>query len=215
MVPTEQDTIWALKNIYDPFIIKALDEIDVRQGRIDFDQQIIREWGMYPRVVKYFDNLGIGIRRFAAMWHRNKPQELQEHVHLDALNVGTPLVARFNIPIQGLCPAVIQWWNSDITDPTGQWRILKKETITNHNVKKIGYGLTSDRDWKDVPWDWEVTNPGACWNRTELAHRMQYTGTNEVRFLITVESETLNGNINGPQVSWDTIMERNRKIYKF
>ena len=63
MVPTEQDTIWALKNIYDPFIIKALDEIDVRQGRIDFDQQIIREWGMYPRVVKYFDNLGIGIRR--------------------------------------------------------------------------------------------------------------------------------------------------------
>jgi hypothetical protein len=215
MVPTEQDREWAMKNIYDPFVITALNEINVRQGRIDFDQKIIRKWGMYPRVLKYFDSLGIEIRRFAAMWHRSKPRELQELVHLDALSQGIPLVARFNIPIQGQCPAVVQWWDSGFDDPNGQWRVLEKETITKDNVKKIGYGLTSDRDWKDVPWDWETESPGACWNRTELAHRMQYTGGPEARFLITVELATLNGEPDGPQVSWDTIMERNRKIYGF
>lgn len=202
---------WAMENIYDPFVIKALNELKVRQGRIDFDQSIIKSWGMYPKVVEYFDQLGLQIRRFAAMWHRSKPNELQEYVHLDAIALGIPLVGRFNIPIQGQSPAVIQWWDSDFNDPAGQWRILSKETFDGAK-KKIGYGLTSDRDWSTVPWEFEVENPGACWNRTEVGHRMRYTGGPEARFLITVEITTPSGSLQEEQISWQEIVQRHQAL---
>jgi len=209
--PTPAERQWAMENVYSTYVEKALREIPYRQGRLDFDQNLLKTWSMYPRICEYFDALGIKIRRFSAMWHRSRP-DVVDFVHMDTYREAIPLTGRFNIPIQGQTPAVIHWWNSGYDDLAGQWRIIEKRELKPDGSIITGKGgLHSDRDWTTVPPDFEVQDPGTCWNRTDVGHRMRYTGSSDTRFLITVEMSLLP---DGQQWSWEEIVKRNRSYFQ-
>jgi len=161
------------------------------------DQDLIKNWGTGKRMIAHIEELGLTLKSFsvfvgAAGARLSKP-------HVDGAGVGHAMIARLNVPLQGIKGSKLSWWKSGIEDP----RILERR-FEEWNAKKQewqpGFSYLSDPDamWEEP--DWSIDEPGPCWNRTEFAHKLDLSNTTEIRVNITAE-------VMFP-VAWDTLVER-------
>lgn len=109
--PEESDKDWIINNIV-PQLMPALEIIKGAFDRVDIPQTEFTNWPQRDAVLAHFDELEIKVRRFACFI--GHPYNATRTAHIDAYRRGTPMVARFNIPIQGREPASISWWNEGI-----------------------------------------------------------------------------------------------------
>lgn len=185
--PTEEERQWAIDNIW-PIVKIPYTEAQFDMGRVDFDQNLIKEWSLYLKIKKHLDDLGLGLRRVAAFYCRDRTGRTPvRSAHIDAYNGLTPLVARFNIPITGQTTATLRWWDIDINNPLGHWverHFLEYKNGTPLNKVAI---TTALEDWSNLKHDYEVESPGTCWNRTDMAHQMNFFNTEFPRFVLTAE----------------------------
>jgi hypothetical protein len=196
--PTESDRKWVMENIA-PQLYPALNIIKGAFDRVDLPQAEFINWPQREAVEQHFDELGIKIRRFAAFI--GHPNNATRTAHIDGYVRGVPMIARFNIPIQGRSPATISWWPDDVTSDK---ICIKEFTELRNRVERTAYSYSSTiSDWGDQP-EYVVHNPGACWNRTELAHRPWAGECNVPRILITTET--------AQQISWADLTLRLAKL---
>lgn len=192
--PSESDCAWVMENIA-PQLYPALNIIKGAFDRVSIPQSEFTNWPQREAVEQHFDELGIKIRRFAAFI--GHPHNATRTAHIDSYVKGVPMVARFNIPIQGRSPASISWWSDDATSDK---IYLKEFTELRNGVEQTAYSYGSTiNDWSDEP-EYIVKNPGACWNRTELAHRPWAGECTVPRILITTETAN--------QISWPDLISR-------
>ena len=192
--PTPEGCAWIMKNIA-PQLYPALDIIKGAFDRVDLPQSEFVNWPQRDAVEQHFDELGIKIRRFAAFI--GHPYNATRTAHIDGYVRGIPMVARFNIPIQGRSPASVSWWKDDVTSDK---IYIREFTELRNGVEKTAYSYGSTiSDWGDDP-AYVVHNPGTCWNRTERAHRPWAGNCTVPRILITVET--------ADQISWINLISR-------
>jgi hypothetical protein len=192
--PSESDRDWVIENIV-PQLMPALKIIKGAFDRVDIPQTEFANWPQRDAVMAHFDELKIKVRRFACFI--GHPHNATRTAHIDAYRRGIPMVARFNIPIQGREPASISWWNEGIDSD----KIYERQfTELRNGVEQTAYSYGSSiADWGDDP-EYTVYNPGACWNRTELAHRPWAGKCPVPRILITTET--------ADQISWTELVKR-------
>jgi hypothetical protein len=196
--PTEEGCQWVMENIA-PQLYPALDIIKGAFDRVDLPQTEFTNWPQREAVEKHFDELGIKIRRLAAFI--GHPHNATRTAHIDGYVRGIPMVARFNVPIQGRSPASVSWWRDDVTSDK---IYLREFTELRNGVEKTAYSYGSTiNDWGDEP-EYVVHNPGTCWNRTEFAHRPWAGECTVPRILITVETAN--------QITWADLTSRLEKL---
>jgi hypothetical protein len=192
--PTAAEVSWVMEHIA-PKLYPALDIIKGAFDRVDIPQAEFTNWPQRLAVLAHFDELGINIKRFACFI--GHPHNATRTAHIDAYQRGVPMVARFNIPILGQQPASVSWWDDDINSDNIQEREFSE---LRYGQVKTAYSYGSAiNDWGDTP-AYTVHNPGACWNRTELAHRPWAGDCNTPRILITTETAV--------QISWSELVKR-------
>lgn len=196
--PTPEGCAWVMENIA-PQLYPALDIIKGAFDRVDLPQTEFANWPQREAVEQHFDELGIKIRRFAAFI--GHPYNATRTAHIDGYVRGVPMVARFNVPIQGRSPATVSWWKDDVTSDK---IYLREFTELRNGVEKTAYSYGSTiSDWGDEP-EYVVHNPGTCWNRTELAHRPWAGECKTPRILITVETAN--------QIQWLDLVGRLERL---
>jgi hypothetical protein len=182
-----------------PQLYPALDIIKGAFDRVDLPQTEFNNWPQREAVEQHFDELGIKIRRFAAFI--GHPHNATRTAHIDGYVRSVPMVARFNVPIQGRSPATVSWWNDDVTSDK---IYLREFTELRNGVEQTAYSYGSTiNDWGDEP-AYVVHNPGTCWNRTELAHRPWAGECPTPRILITVETAN--------QIQWIDLVSRLERL---
>jgi len=192
--PSKEDCDWVMENIA-PYLYPALNIIKGAFDRIDIQQSAFDSWPQQDAILAHFDELKIKVRRFACFI--GHPYMAPRVAHIDAYVRGVPMVARFNIPIQGRSPASISWWNETVNSEKFYTREF---TELRYGQERTAYSYSSNiPDWGDSP-EYTVYNPGACWNRTELAHRPWAGECSVPRILITTET--------AEQISWQDLVNR-------
>lgn len=201
IVPTAEQVQWAIDNIW-PIVNEPYTNAQFDMGRVDFDQSLIKQWSLYPQIKQHLDSLGVGLRRIAAFYCRDRTNRRPvTSAHIDAYNGFTPLVARFNIPITGQSTAILRWWDIDINDTRGQWterHFIEYED--NKPLERIAIKTNLD-DWSSLPYEYETTSPGTCWNRTDVGHQMNYYNPGVPRFVLTAEPMLV-------YYSWDALSKK-------
>jgi hypothetical protein len=179
--PTESDREWVKQNIV-PRLTPALNIIKGAFDRVDLPQTVFADWPQRAAVEQHFADLGLKIRRFAGfIGHKN---QCPLNAHIDAFVRGTPMVARFNIPYFGCSPTQLEWWDDGVDSDKIEERAFtelrngREHTAYSYKSTIVDWGTDSV---------YKVINPGAGWNRTEIAHRMQAPDCNENRIIITTE----------------------------
>lgn len=195
---TETDRSWVMHNIA-PRLYPALKLIKGAFDRVDIPQQEFMNWPQREAVLAHFDEMELHFKRFACFI--SQPNQNPKTAHIDAFMRGTPMVARFNIPIQGISPVSLCWWNDDVNSDKIDERVFT-ELRNGKEATAYSYRSTID-DWGNDP-VYRVENPNACWNRTDVAHRAQGPNCNESRIIITAEIAT--------QVPWHTLVVRLEKL---
>jgi hypothetical protein len=192
--PGESDCQWVMENIA-PRLYPALDIIKGAFDRVDIPQTAFIGWPQRDAILAHFDELEIKVRRFACFI--GHPHNATRTAHVDAYVRGVPMIARFNIPVQGRSPASISWWN-DTVDSDKFY--VREFTELRNGQERAAYSYSSTiPDWGDTP-EYTVYNPGTCWNRTELAHRPWAGECAVPRILITTET--------AEQISWAELVSR-------
>jgi hypothetical protein len=194
--PSQLEKQWALDNIK-PHVDSAVAGIKTFE-RIDLLQELFNGWSFKQRIQDHFAELEIDLHKFAVFLSNPNPSMSTPHID----GTGGPLarVCRFNIPIIGLEPIYIEWWNKGIDSPE----------VTVRNFKEFRNGQFVDA----VGWTTKITepsifrvdNPGPCWNRTELVHRLDISQLKEQRFVVTVQLP------NDKQISWNDLVNRLTKL---
>lgn len=196
--PSESDCAWVMENIA-PRLYPALDIIKGAFDRVEIAQSAFADWPQREAVEQHFDELGMKIRRFAAFI--GHPHYAPRTAHIDSYVQGVPMIARFNIPIQGRIPASISWWDDTVDSDK---ICVRKFTELRNGIESTAYSYGSTiPDWGNDP-KYIVHNPGACWNRTELAHRPWAGECSVSRILITVET--------AQQIPWPELVARLQKL---
>lgn len=192
--PSESDCAWVMENIA-PQLYPALKIIKGAFDRVELPQSEFINWPQHDAVLAHFDELEIKVRKFAAFI--GHPNNATQTAHIDSYIRGVPMVARFNIPIQGRRPSSISWWNDSITSE----KIYERKFVElRHGEEREAYSYGSTiSDWGNNP-IYQVADPGTCWNRTELAHRPWAGEFNMPRILITTETAN--------QIPWPTLVSR-------
>jgi hypothetical protein len=196
--PTEAEQNWALENIA-PQLQPALKLIKGAFDRVDLPQELFMAWTQRDAILAHFDELKLEFKRFACFI--SQPRQCPKSAHIDALERGVAMVARFNIPMQGLSPVTLDWWDDGIdSDRIGE-RVF---TELRNGVEKPAYSFKSlIDDWGTTP-AFTVLDPGACWNRTEIAHRAQSPNCAVSRIQITVEVKR--------QIPWTELVSRLERL---
>lgn len=191
--PTESDCAWVMENIA-PQLYPALNIIKGAFDRVDIPQSEFVNWPQRGAVEKHFQELGLKIQRHAGFI--GHPNQCTKTAHIDAFRKGIPLVARFNIVYQGQEPATLSWWNDDVTSDKIE---IREFTELRNGVERKAYSFKSAiNEWHDPVYT--IENPGAGWNRTELAHRIQAPNCSVPRIIITTEI--------AEQISWAELTSR-------
>jgi len=192
--PGESDCQWVMENIA-PRLYPALDIIKGAFDRVDIPQTAFIGWPQRDAILAHFDELEIKVRRFACFI--GHPHNATRTAHVDAYVRGVPMIARFNIPVQGRSPASISWWNDTVNSDKFY---VREFTELRNGQERTAYSYSSTiPDWGDAP-EYTVHNPGTCWNRTELAHRPWAGECAVPRILITTET--------AEQISWAELVSR-------
>lgn len=192
--PSDLDRVWVMEHIA-PRLYPALNIIKGAFDRVDIPQTAFLGWPQREAVLAHFDELKIKVRRFACFI--GHPHNAPQVAHIDAYVRGVPMIARFNIPIQGRSPASISWWNNSADSDKFY---IREFTELRNGQERTAYSYSSTvLDWGDSP-EYTIHNPGACWNRTELAHRPWAGECSTPRILITTET--------AEQISWSELVRR-------
>jgi hypothetical protein len=192
--PSDSDCAWGMENLT-PNLYPALKLIKGAFDRVDVPQELFKSWPQRDAVLAHFDELKLEFKRFACFI--SQPKQCPKVAHIDAFERGTAMVARFNIPIQGLSPVTLDWWDDGIDSD----RIVEREfTELRNGVGRTAYSFKSlIDDWGTTP-AFTVLDPGACWNRTEIAHRAQSPNCPVSRIQITAEVKR--------QIAWTNLVSR-------
>ena len=191
--PTPAESAWVIENIV-PELAPALGIIKGAFDRVDLDQKFFVEWPQRQAVEKHFAELGLKIQRHAGFI--GHPNQCTKTAHIDAFRPGIPMVARFNIVYQGQSPATLSWWNDDVTSDKIE---IREFTELRNGIERKAYSFKSSiSEWHDPVYT--VENPGAGWNRTEVAHRIQAPDCNVSRIIVTTEI--------AEQISWTELVDR-------
>jgi hypothetical protein len=195
--PSQLEKQWALDNIK-PHVDPAVAGIETFE-RIDLLQNLFDGWSFTQRIRDHFAELEIGLHKLAVFLSNPNPSMSMPHID----GAGGPLarVCRFNIPIIGLEPIYIEWWNKGVDSPEVTVRNFK-EFRNGQFVDAVGLKTENIKE----PPVFKVTNPGPCWNRTELVHRLDLSQLKGQRFVITAQLP------NDKQISWDDLVERLAKL---
>lgn len=200
LTPTPEELDWAQENLIPQANIaltKLYEKYGAKFDKTNVDQDLLKEWALTRRMHDHITQLGLKLRKFALFIGHQGAKSAQPHV--DAQTFNTPMVARLNVPIQGQQGARLSWWRSGVEDPRMLERHFEEWDAKTQSMRR-GFSYLSDpmANWGE-PVHSEY-NPGPCWNRVELAHRLDLDNTTENRINITAELD--------PQVSWTDLVAR-------
>lgn len=195
--PSDAEKKWAIDNIK-PVLDPALANIKAFE-RIDIDQNYFNNWEFKKKIQDHFLELGVKLHKLAVFLTAVSPTKTTPHI--DGSGDGGARISRFNIPIQGLTGVYVEWWNKDKNSPEVTIREFK-EYRNGQLVDAKGLQIKSMLE----PSVFKVHNPGSCWNRTELVHRLDLTNLQEQRFVITAQLP------NDYQITWKDLIERLYKL---
>jgi len=196
--PTSADLEWVKNNIV-PKLMPALNTFKGAFERVDLLQDSFSDWPQRQAVVDHFDSLGLSVRRFSGfIGHKNQNTKT---AHLDAFVRGIPCVARFNIPYFGRSPVKLEWWNDGVDSDKIKERVF---TELRYGQPRIAYSYKSTIDDWGTDSAFAIDDPGPCWNRTELAHRVQGPDCSVNRIQITVEVKD--------QIPWTELVARLERL---
>jgi hypothetical protein len=194
--PTESEKQWVIDNVA-PHLYPALNVIKGAFDRVDIQQSLFDAWPQRAAVEEHFAALGLKIRRFAGFISNKNFNPVIPHI--DAYTRGTPMVARFNIVYQGQSPVTLSWWNEGVGNRIEE----RSHTELRNGVERTAYSYKANTTEWPAP-AYSVQNPGAGWNRTDLAHRADGVDCNVNRIIITTEVAN--------QTPWDELVERLAQI---
>lgn len=202
--PTEEEAEYATEKIV-PVAEESARNLFERLGpkfdKTYVDQDLIGNWGTGKRMKAHLNELGLEVRKFSIFV--GAPGAPRSSTHIDGGGVGPkrpwPMIARLNVPLRGIKGSRLHWWKSGPEDPRilerhfNEWNAAKQEW-------QPAYSFLADptADW-EAP-DYSVDEPGPCWNRTELCHRLDLHDTTEIRINVTAE-------VLFP-IPWETLVER-------
>lgn len=195
--PSEKDKRWVIDNIK-PLITPALENIEAFE-RIEVKNYYFKDWAFQKQIYDHFLELGIVFQKLAVFLSAKNPTRTTPHI--DGTNDGNARISRLNIPIEGLEEIYIEWWNKDKHSPEVTLRKFKE--YRNGQLVEA-QGLTTSRITE--PSVFQVYNPGPCWNRTELIHRLDLSNLKEQRFVITAQLR------DDKQITWKDLTERLYKL---
>lgn len=195
--PSQLEKQWALDNIK-PYVDPAVAGIKVFE-RIDLLQNLFNGWSFKQRIQDHFAELEINLDKLAVFLSNPNPSTSTPHI--DGAGGPLPRVSRFNIPIIGLEPIYIEWWNKGIDSPEITVRKFK-EFRNGQFVDAVGLKTENINE----PSVFKVNNPGPCWNRVELIHRLDISQLKEQRFVVTAQLPP------NKQIAWDDLVERLTKL---
>ena len=199
--PTEEEARYATENIV-PIAEESARNLFERLGpkfdKTYIDQALVLSWGTGQRMKSHIEELGLLLKRFSVFVGAPGAQLNAPHVDGGGMN-RTAMIARLNVPLRGIAGSKLSWWNAGTEDP----RILERhfeEWNAGKQEWQPGFSYLSDpvATWEEP--DWTVDEPGPCWNRTELAHKLDLTNTTEIRINITAEILV--------PIPWETLIER-------
>jgi len=197
--PTKEELEWAKTDLM-PHAQVALDKLYEKYGakfdKANLDQAIFDNSLLGKRMKDHVEELELGFRRFCLFIgykgaHAAKP-------HCDAHKFDIPMIARLNVPIQGIVGAKISWWKTGVEDPKMLERKFEQWNSKTQRMERGFSYLAGDGDWGE-PVHVEQ-DPGPCWNHVDKAHKLDLDDIQEHRVNITVELE--------PQISWIELVER-------
>lgn len=203
LTPTDKELEWARENLI-PHALHALQKIYEKLGpkfdKADLDQSVFKGFDLARRVQEHFDELGITLRRYAVFVGYTGAANARPHV--DAHAVDIPMIARLNVPLQGQHGARLGWWKSTVDDPKMKSRKFEQWDGTQKKMRQaFSYLSPPEFEWPAA--DHTEHDPGPCWNRVELAHRLDLDALTEHRINFTAELAT--------QISWNDLMGRLKK----
>ena len=188
--PSQSEQQWVLDNIA-PQLYPALSIIKGAFDRVDIPQSEFDNWPQRKAVEAHFAELGLTVRRFAGFISNKNFNPIIPHI--DAFIRGEPMVARFNIVYQGQSPVTLNWWDEGVGDRIEE----RSHTELRNGEERTAYSYKANTtDWP-LP-SYSVNNPGAGWNRTNVAHRADGVGCDVNRIIITAEI--------AKQVQWEDLV---------
>lgn len=200
LAASAEELDWAEKNL-NPYALAALEKIYEKFGpkfdKADLDQNIFKDFPLAHRVRAHFDELGITLRRFAVFVGYTGAANARPHV--DAHTVDVPMIARLNVPLQGQDGAQLRWWKTGVEDFKMKARRFEQWDGKQQKMRQaFSYLSPPEFDWPAA--DHIEYNPGPCWNRVELAHRLDLNNITEHRINFTAELSE--------QISWSELVAR-------
>jgi len=195
--PSDSEKKWVLDNVK-PHVDPAVAGIKTFE-RIDLLQDLFNGWSFKQRIQDHFAELEIDLHKLAVFLSNPNPSMSTPHID----GTGGPLarVSRFNIPIIGLESIYLEWWNKGIDSPEVTVRNFK-EFRNGQFVDAVGLKTENINE----PAVFKVNNPGPCWNRVELIHRLDISQLKEQRFVVTAQLP------NDKQISWNDLVNRLTKL---
>lgn len=199
--PTEEEAMYATEKIV-PLAEESARNLFERLGpkfdKTYIDQTLVGNWGTGKRMKAHFEELGLNLKRFSVFVGAPGAQLNAPHIDGGGMNQG-PMIARLNVPLRGIKGSRLHWWKTGVEDP----RILERHFDEWNAAKQEwqpGYSYLADPNatWEDPIYT--VDEPGPCWNRTELSHKLDLFNTTEIRINITAEVLI--------PIPWETLVER-------
>jgi len=201
LLPTPEDYAQAEEFIL-PAIHKEAELFFKANGpkfdKVNIDQKLFENWSLANRMRAHFKELDLELRRFcvfvgAAGFGANASP------HVDAWANDIPMISRLNVPMFGYKGATLEWWTTDSTDPRIEVRRFHlRDPATGNIHNAFSYLAKSNQGWEEPAFS--VTDPGPCWNRVDLCHKLSLVGTTEMRINITAELKT--------QIPWVELVRR-------
>lgn len=200
LAPTSAELSWAEHNLL-PHAMVALDKLHQHYGpkfdKADLDQSLFRNWTLAARMRDHLYLLGLELRRFCIFIGYQGAKSAVPHV--DAHTIDVPMVARLNVPLQGIHGVNLSWWSTGVEDPRMLVRRFEQWDSTQNKMRSaFSYLSEPTADWGE-PAHTE-RDPGPCWNRVERAHRLDLDNTMEHRINVTAEL--------AEQISWGDLVVR-------